>query len=73
MTFASRPRHVPTRGSSTTRTCRTGSSRWELGVDGKSVKVVRTVRDAAGKTLFRETYVSVYDPRDWIKRIGTGT
>jgi vancomycin resistance protein YoaR len=50
-----------------------GITRWELGVDGKSVKVVRTVRDAAGKTLFRETYVSVYDPRDWIKRIGSGT
>jgi vancomycin resistance protein YoaR len=50
-----------------------GVVRWELGVDGKSVKVVRTVRDAAGKTLFRETYVSVYDPRDWIKRIGTGS
>jgi vancomycin resistance protein YoaR len=50
-----------------------GVVRWELGVDGKSVKVVRTVKDAAGKMLFRETYVSVYDPRDWIKRVGTGT
>jgi hypothetical protein len=50
-----------------------GVVRWELGVDGKSVKVVRTVRDAAGKKLFSETYISVYDPRDWIKRIGTGS
>jgi vancomycin resistance protein YoaR len=50
-----------------------GVTRWELGADGKSVKVVRTVRDAAGEVLFRETYVSVYDPRDWIKRVGTGT
>ena len=50
-----------------------GVTRWELGGDGKSVKVVRTVRDAAGKTLFTETYVSVYDPRDWIMRVGTGT
>ncbi len=46
--------------------------RWELGADGKSVKVVRTVKDGAGRVLFRETYVSVYGPRDWIKRIGTG-
>jgi CubicO group peptidase (beta-lactamase class C family) len=25
------------------------------------------------KVLFTETYVSTYHPRDWIKRIGTGT
>ena len=50
-----------------------GVTRWELGADGKSVKVVRTVRDAAGKVLFTDTYVSVYGPRDWIKRVGTGT
>ena len=50
-----------------------GVVRWELGADGKSVKVVRTVRDAQGKVLFTETYVSTYNPRDWIKRVGTGT
>jgi vancomycin resistance protein YoaR len=50
-----------------------GVVRWELGADGKSVKVVRTVRDAQGKVLFTETYVSTYHPRDWIKRVGTGT
>jgi vancomycin resistance protein YoaR len=50
-----------------------GVTRWEQGVDGKSVKVVRTVKDAAGKVLFSESYVSVYGPRDWIKRVGTGT
>jgi len=41
-------------------------------MDGKSVKVVRTVRGAAGEKLFRETYVSVYAPSDWIKRVGVG-
>ena len=50
----------------------TGITRWELGADGKTVKVVRTVKDAQGKVLFRETYVSTYQPRDWIKRVGTG-
>ncbi len=50
-----------------------GVVRWEQGADGKSVKVVRTVRDAGGDVLFRETYVSVYRPRDWIKRVGTGS
>ncbi len=50
-----------------------GVVRWERGADGKSVKVVRTVRDGAGRVLFRETYVSIYGPRDWIKRIGTGS
>ena len=49
-----------------------GIMRWELGADGKTVKVVRTVKDAQGKVLFRETYVSTYQPRDWIKRVGTG-
>jgi len=49
-----------------------GVVRWEPGMDGKSVKVVRTVRGAAGEKLFRETYVSVYAPSDWIKRVGVG-
>jgi vancomycin resistance protein YoaR len=44
---------------------------WETGADGQSVKVVRTVT-AGGKLLFRDTFVSVYQPRDWIERIGTG-
>lgn len=50
-----------------------GVTRWELGAEGKSVKVVRTVKAGGGEVLFRETYVSVYGPRDWIKRVGTGT
>ena len=48
-----------------------GVTRWEQGIDGQSVKVERTVKDAAGKVLFRDTFVSHYAPMDWIKRIGT--
>jgi vancomycin resistance protein YoaR len=48
-----------------------GVIRWEQGVDGRSVKVERTVRDAQGKMLFRDTFVSHYAPLDWVKRVGT--
>jgi vancomycin resistance protein YoaR len=48
-----------------------GVIRWERGVDGRSVRVERTVRDAQGKVLFRDTFVSQYDPLDWVKRMGT--
>jgi vancomycin resistance protein YoaR len=48
-----------------------GVIRWEQGIDGRSVKVERTVKDAAGKVLFRDTFVSRYEPLDWIKRVGT--
>jgi vancomycin resistance protein YoaR len=48
-----------------------GIVRWEQGVNGRSVKVVRTVRNADGALLFRDTFVSRYDPLDWVKRIGT--
>jgi vancomycin resistance protein YoaR len=48
-----------------------GVIRWEKGIDGQSVKVERTVKDAAGKVLFRDTFVSHYDPMDWVKRVGT--
>ncbi len=48
-----------------------GVVRWEKGIDGRSVKVERTVRDAGGKVLFRDTFVSHYDPLDWVKRVGT--
>ncbi|MGO8683197.1 MAG: VanW family protein [Thermoleophilia bacterium] len=44
---------------------------WETGAAGQSVKVVRTVM-VGGKLLFRDTFISVYEPRDWIERIGTG-
>jgi len=42
----------------------------ENGFDGRTVKVVRTVRQG-GRLLFRDTFVSTYAPKDWIKRIGT--
>ena len=48
-----------------------GIIQWEPGIDGQSVKVERTVKDAEGKVLFRDTFVSTYAPKDWIKRIGT--
>jgi vancomycin resistance protein YoaR len=48
-----------------------GVIRWEQGIDGQSVKVDRTVKDASGKVLFRDTFVSHYSPMDWIKRVGT--
>ena len=48
-----------------------GVIRWENGVDGRSVRVERTVRDESGKVLFRDTFVSHYDPLDWVKRVGT--
>lgn len=47
-----------------------GVIRWERGVDGQSVRVERTVRDASGKVLFRDTFASRYEPMDWIKRVG---
>jgi len=48
-----------------------GVVRWEPGVDGRSVRVERTVRDESGKVLFRDTFVSHYEPLDWLKRVGT--
>ncbi len=48
-----------------------GVIRWEQGVDGRSVKVQRTVLDAEGDVLFRDTFSSRYAPMDWVKRIGT--
>jgi vancomycin resistance protein YoaR len=43
---------------------------WEPGEDGRSVRVTRTVKVGSG-VLFRDTFVSVYQPMDWIERIGT--
>ena len=47
-----------------------GVIRWEKGIDGRSVKVVRTVRERDGSILSRDTFVSRYLPMDWVKRIG---
>ncbi len=48
-----------------------GVVRWEKGVDGRSVKVERTVRGTDGQVLFRDSFVSHYQPLDWVKRVGT--
>ena len=47
-----------------------GVIRWEQGIDGRTVKVQRTVRDGGGEVLFRDTFVSRYAPLDWVKRVG---
>ena len=48
-----------------------GVIRWEQGIEGRSVKVERTVKDAGGAVLFRDAFVSHYRPLDWVKRVGT--
>jgi vancomycin resistance protein YoaR len=47
-----------------------GVIRWEQGIDGRTVKVQRTVKDGGGEVLFRDTFVSEYEPLDWVKRVG---
>ena len=42
----------------------------ERGGPGYTVTVVRTVREN-GALVFRDTFVSTYAPKDWIKRVGT--
>ena len=48
-----------------------GMVRWERGIDGRSVRVTRTVRGGGGEVLFRDTFVSRYEPMDWVKRVGS--
>jgi vancomycin resistance protein YoaR len=43
---------------------------YEQGFAGRTVKVVRTVRQN-GRVLFVDSFVSTYAPKDWIERIGT--
>ena len=43
---------------------------YEQGFDGRTVKVVRTVKDG-DRVRSTETFVSTYAPKDWIERIGT--
>jgi vancomycin resistance protein YoaR len=47
-----------------------GIVKWEHGYSGRTVKVVRTVTKD-GRTLYHDTFVSSYAPKDWIKRVGT--
>ncbi len=68
--------HKPTHGKSNPRVIYDadlgpGVVRWEPGENGRSVKVQRTVRDSSGTLLFRDTFVSHYEPLDWVKRVGT--
>jgi vancomycin resistance protein YoaR len=51
-------------------TLSSGITVFEQGFDGRTVRVVRTVRQG-GKLLSSDTFVSSYAPKDWIKRIGT--
>jgi vancomycin resistance protein YoaR len=56
-----------------TTSLRTGTSeRIEWPVDGKDVVVTRTVRDASGRVIHHETYVSHYHRMIGINRIGIG-
>jgi vancomycin resistance protein YoaR len=48
------------------------SERTEWPVDGKDVVVVRTVRDADGRVIHRDTFVSHYHRMIGIMRIGIG-
>jgi vancomycin resistance protein YoaR len=48
------------------------SERIEWPVDGKDVIVTRTVRDASGRVIHHETYVSHYHRMIGINRIGIG-
>jgi vancomycin resistance protein YoaR len=49
-----------------------GISRLEPGAPGYTISVTRTV-SSNGRLLFRDTFTSTYQPKDWIKRIGTRT
>jgi vancomycin resistance protein YoaR len=48
------------------------SERTEWPVDGKDVVVTRTVRDASGRVIHRDTFVSHYHRMIGINRIGIG-
>ena len=51
---------------------RAASERIEWPVDGKDVVVTRTVRDANGRVVHRDTFVSHYHRMIGINRIGIG-
>jgi hypothetical protein len=48
------------------------SERTEWPVDGKDVVVTRTVRDASGRMIHHDTFVSHYHRMVGILRVGTG-
>ncbi|MCZ7662021.1 MAG: VanW family protein [Thermoleophilia bacterium] len=62
---AERPRRLrdPAMASGTT-------SPLEAGVSGRAVEVTRTVSQAGGAVLFRDSFESRYEPKDYIVRVG---
>ncbi len=42
----------------------------EPGVDGRTLTVQRTVRDAKGAVLLQDSFRSVYRPKDYLVRVG---
>ena len=56
----------------TTALPRGQSLRTEWPVDGKDVSVTRTVRDASGRIIHQETYISHYHRMIGINQIGIG-
>jgi vancomycin resistance protein YoaR len=49
-----------------------GVTMMEQGAPGYGITVRRTVK-LGGAVLFTDSFSSTYAPRDWIKRVGTGT
>ena len=49
-----------------------GITRWESGAPGYTITVTRTVW-RGGAVRSRDSFTSTYEPKDWIKRIGTRT
>ncbi len=49
-----------------------GITKWESGAPGYTITVRRTVW-LNGTVLFRDHFTSTYEPKDWIKRVGTRT
>lgn len=42
----------------------------EPGIDGRTVSVKREVYGSDGQLLFSDEFISVYQPKDWIVRVG---
>jgi vancomycin resistance protein YoaR len=49
-----------------------GITRWEPGASGYAITVTRTVWQN-GMAISRDSFSSTYEPKDWIKRVGTRT
>ena len=45
----------------------------QAGVDGSTIEVIRTVRDASGNIVRKDTFSSVYDAQDEIILVGPNT